>query len=526
MTATDPGFTRARTRPQAGRAPRSWLRAVDAVVGVALSLAVLAVHPLHYMLRTPYWFDEQWVAVSTRVSITKLALVSCVSPVGFTFLIRLVPGTGPERFRLVVLFLAAGAVGTGYLLGRELRLAPVVTGTLVGGAVLLAPMFSRVISLKPYMGDALVTLLMFLLLARLESRWTRRRLIALATTGALLTLVSNGALFVTPSVLAALFIATAARRQWRRVVEVTVAGAASGAAMGIVFLVFVARHQNPSLEAFWSDFFVPTDTSAYDWTLRRLEDIAPFLGTRHVPVIVALAVLGLATLVRLERYALALAAPLLVLVAIAASAAQRYPFLDLRTSIFWLVAVVVLMAVGVAGVIAALARLHLAVAAVALIAVGATWIHQTQPYFAAHTIKYEPLRAEVRYLDAHREPGDVVLVSFPALWGYAFYERAVQISVIDVPEPDVGFPDFRPVLHDRDTVVARSRDPRAIRAAFASARRRVAAARDGARLWIVLSHTQKHEQRAWRAALAGTDARFLIRTPGRFEGLLVLTNVP
>ena len=70
--------------------------------------------------------------MSTRVSLTQLPLVSCVSPIGFTFLIRLIPGTGLERYRLLVLLLAAGAVGAGYLVGRELRLVPVVTGMLVG----------------------------------------------------------------------------------------------------------------------------------------------------------------------------------------------------------------------------------------------------------------------------------------------------------------------------------------------------------------------------------------------------------
>src|SRR5947208_295708 len=124
MTAIDPGRARAgpgAAHPRVGRMIGARMWWADVIAGVSLSLAVLAVHPVHYMLRAPYWFDEQWVALSTRVSLARLALVSCVSPVGFTFLLRLVPGSGPERYRLLVLLLAAGAVGTGYLLGRELR---------------------------------------------------------------------------------------------------------------------------------------------------------------------------------------------------------------------------------------------------------------------------------------------------------------------------------------------------------------------------------------------------------------------
>jgi hypothetical protein len=179
---------------------------VNAIVGSALSLAVFVVHPVHYMLSAPYWFDESWVVLSTRVSLTKLPLVSWVSPIGFTFLLRLVPGSGEERYRLIVLFFAAGSVAAGYLLGRELQLIPVVTGMLVGGGLLLAPMFAQVMTLKPHVGDAFVTLVMLVLLARLETCWTRRRLAALAAAGILGMLLSHTSLFVTAAVVGSLVI--------------------------------------------------------------------------------------------------------------------------------------------------------------------------------------------------------------------------------------------------------------------------------------------------------------------------------
>src|SRR5213078_939753 len=97
---------------------------------------------------------------------------------GFTYLIRLVPGAGELRYRMIVLVFAAAAVVLGYLLGLELRLTPArahtrgrsraterllrrVTAVVVAAGVLLAPMYSRVMILKPYVGDTVVTLLLF-----------------------------------------------------------------------------------------------------------------------------------------------------------------------------------------------------------------------------------------------------------------------------------------------------------------------------------------------------------------------------
>src|SRR3954454_16715234 len=93
-------------------------RAIDAAVATGLGLLVLVVHDVGYLLRQPYWLDESWVAVSTKVAWRDVPLVSASSPLGGTVLLRLVAAGGPERQRLVPLAFAGLAVALAYLLLR------------------------------------------------------------------------------------------------------------------------------------------------------------------------------------------------------------------------------------------------------------------------------------------------------------------------------------------------------------------------------------------------------------------------
>src|SRR3954447_25363769 len=167
--------------------------ALDAGVATVLGLLVLAVHDVGYLLRQPYWLDESWVAVSTKVAWRDLPQVAASSPLGWTVLLRLVPVGGPERQRLVPLAFAALAVAVAYLLLRSFgsgRLASALAG---GGPVLLAPAMLARADLKQYTADAAVFLLLWLALSRLEARWSRQRLVQLSALVALSPLLSTAA---------------------------------------------------------------------------------------------------------------------------------------------------------------------------------------------------------------------------------------------------------------------------------------------------------------------------------------------
>jgi hypothetical protein len=239
---------------------------------------------------------------------------------------------------------------------------------------------------------------------------------------------------------------------------------------------------------------------------------------------------GIATLVSLRRVALALVVPILLILTMAASAMHRYPFLglyELRTQLFWLVGVLILMAIGVTGIIRFLGRRHLVLGAVALVLISALWLREVAPDLRHRVLPQEPLRHHIDYLRAHQDPGDIVLLNFASAWGYAFYRGGTRFAIAKVANPPDGFPDFIPTFpRDRRVVVDPSGTDADIRFALATAERR--AHQLGARrIWIVLSHIAPSERRAWRDALASSDVEIRRRDEqGQSLFLLHVTPAP
>jgi hypothetical protein len=119
---------------------RRWAhpKLIDAVIVVALAGAVFVVHDVGYALDHPFWLDESWVADSLRAPLGRLPFLTSSTPLGFSFLLRLIPGAaGSQRARLVPLVFCSLAAVAGYVLGAELRLNRYLSGLMVGAAVLV-----------------------------------------------------------------------------------------------------------------------------------------------------------------------------------------------------------------------------------------------------------------------------------------------------------------------------------------------------------------------------------------------------
>jgi hypothetical protein len=479
---------------------------IDICLAVAVGLCVLAVHDVPYLLRHSFWVDEAWVAETVRARIGLTPSLASSTPLGWTFLLRLVPFGGPERLRLVPLGFAALAAATGYLFGRELRLTPFVTGILTGAAALLSPAMLVRDDLKQYTAEAFACLVLWLLVARIENEWRLWRLITIAATASVGMLFANTVIFVGVAAMASLALECLVTRHYRRLAEVAAASAGMLVVSLAIYLTLVRPQITHNLVTYWAPFYMPTRSAsaALSFVNLELHRLAPYMG---FPLVVdaVLALAGIAALIWLRRFALAAMFPIMLAIAIAASAAREYPFGDLRTSTFWLVMVPVLMAVGVAAAGRLAARIDrrapLVVAAVAL----AVWVPVTDTYIRSHPIPNEDVHSEVTYLDAHFRPGDVVIVSYGASFGFAYYyPQAPSFPVGDGPNGHVvAYPQL-PWM-----VVMTARRAVDIANALAAARAKIAAESAGARgrIWIVRSHQTRTEIRAWRRDLAGDRVR-------------------
>jgi hypothetical protein len=475
-----------------------------------LGLLVLTVHDVGYLLRQPFWNDEAWVAVTTRFPLSALPATTSSTPIGWSFLARLLTVGHSQSARLLPLAFAGIAVVTGYWLARRLdwpgRAPAVAAGVLAGAAVLLGPAMLVRDDLKQYTADACVAMLILAAMARLERQWSRAGLVLLSVSVWGGMLLSHTAAFTGAAALGALCLVQLVRRDWRRLAEAVAAGLASAVLGLAVYEAFDARAVVPGLTAYWQDYFVPRNGlhAAISFVIRHFELIHRDFGLGPSWLAVPLVLAGLITIARLGRPATALAVVALWPEMLALSVLRKYPFLDLRTSTFLITVTAVVAAIGVAGICAALrARLRdgalatISAAIVAAIALAAFGL-AARPYVRSHQIPYEDIRQQTQTVARLAGPLDPIVVSSNSNWGFAYYWADGQPGRRPSSGNLQGYQAYFPG-QPRIIVVA-NRDVPAVAAAMSQALGQ-ARRHSCARIWLVRTHVDTAEHAAWIAVL-------------------------
>lgn len=496
-------------RPAARRFAVPFVYRFDVLLAGLLAVATFVVHDIGYMFSQPYWTDEGWVAIATRLPLTDLLQVSGSTPVGWSLLLRLVFAGGPERLRVVPLLFSVSTVVSAYVLGRSLPWRGLLVSRICAGLAATAVLLSRSSllrgDLKQYTADAFVAVIVLCLVSRLEKEWTRRRLITLGVVAVAGFLLSSAAAFVAAAAFGSLLIVVLVRRQWSRAVETAIVGLGSGAALAVVFIVCYLPGRPPGLTDFWSAYYLPLqDGWAASWAFLRkgTTQLANFVGMGPLMVLVVLALTGTLTLSRLGRPGTALFAPVLLAEMLVLSGTRQYPLFDLRTSHFISMVIAVTAAIGVAGVTALLARTGPWLPA--LVAVLAVTLMVLNPDVRSvlrnHNIPAEDVRTPALYIAAHLQPGDVVVVNMLSNWAFAYYW------------PD-GEPGFEPVTTNLpqflatiasppDVLMAADRTRVAIDEVIARAAAAAAARGPAGRIWFVHQHYVPSESAIYAAAIA------------------------
>jgi len=246
-------------------------RALDAVAVVLCLASVPVVHRVGPVLRAPYWLDESWVALSSKAPLGALPTTTSSTPIGWTFLVWLVPPHGQIQ-RLIPLAFLAGSVVAGYAFGRVLG-SP-LCGAAGAAAVLLLPAQQARHDLKQYTADAAVALLLFALLAWAESAWSGRRAAILGSAVVGGMLVSHAAALAGVAVLAGLLVWSARRR---RVAGALAAAGCTAAGMALVHLLADRPARNPALAGYWAGWF-PSPAALPRYVVERLGELRPAIG--------------------------------------------------------------------------------------------------------------------------------------------------------------------------------------------------------------------------------------------------------
>jgi hypothetical protein len=467
-----------------------------AVLAVA-ALAVWARRP-GYLLHHSLWLDEAWVADSVRARLGQLPELTASTPIGWSALLRLVPPVGPpERLRLVPLAFGVAAVVPAWLAGRWL--APAwrgrAAGVLLAAAVALAPAALARHDLKQYSADALVTLVVLVLVGWADRDGGRRPLLALAGVGAAGMLLSHVTAVAVAAGLAAVALRHLACRRWRSLAATALTAVATWLAQAIVYVRFSAPGNNAFLHDWWAADFVPTGRGAGPaaaFVGQRLADELARTGLGPWPVVLALALGGVAALWLAGRPGAAMFGPLVAAALLAAGLARAYPFLDARTSLFFTVLLTTYAAAGMIGLAARLARRPPgAVLAAAILVAAALPVAPAALEAAASPMPTANVREQIDYVLAHRRPGDVVLVNHGAQFGFAYYwpeqPSFLPTDATTAVRFRVDYPDRR------DVVVAHRKDP----VVMATAVDRAMAA-DPGRIWVVLGFASPAGLAEWR----------------------------
>lgn len=493
---------------------RAWLKAhVTAVHLTLFAVAGLLWHSPAYMLRTPYWLDEAWVADSLRAPLSDLPRLTSSSPIGFTFLIRLVPPFfGEQRARVVPLLFAAAIAPVAYLLGRELDARHRLTALLLGFAGVVLPATMRH-DLKQYPADAFVAVALLLLTARAERLRTRRALAQLTAAGVAGLLVSHTTALVMAAAYSALVVAWLTRRAWRDLVDSVVAGAVFVAALALDYVALARRGHTHALTHYWEPFYVPRNHRAPGFIREHASTAVRYVGPQNSWVAFALILGGVVALWLAGRRAAALLLPALTVGMVMAAAAWLYPLWDGRTSAFFFAVETLVAVIGVA----ALARLvaermppaGYAVALAAAIGLTAASVHLDQP------VIYDGSREAARWVESHRDPRDPIVVDSRLAYGWAYYWREDKPHWVAAPDRTVGFePAYAPgatvrVVRDAGTDAG----PASVAATLAASPTGTA--------WFLIAHKNRYHDYVAAARAAGIVER---RSDGEFYELIRVTR--
>ncbi|MFM8237373.1 MAG: hypothetical protein ACKOBG_06425 [Actinomycetota bacterium] len=493
----------------------------DAALLTAVVAVGTLVHPIGEQLDRPYWRDETWVAALARAPFGSIGGLNGSTPTGFMALVKFVPDSWPQGGRLVALAFTALGVAAAYVLVRRLawpsatiaRAAATAAGLVVG----LAPATVQRNDLKQYTADACCALVLLIVADAVDRE---RPPYAVWWLGLALLAVFP---FSTVAVFTgfAVFVGIGVRRLVARDLIGFAYAFGTGVGAGGLVLWWLAAVVLPAQPESLRDYWAPAylhgsfgDVMTTVWS--RLDAVSPRIGLAPLLAIALLAA-GVVVLARLGSVAVAIAVPVLVVEMIVLGATDRYPFLDVRTSHFLFIVVLVTATIGVAGAVAALAHRRRALAIIVGVVVLGAYAAQARPYAGKLWIWDEDTRGQTEAVAGALRPGDVVVVGRGADYGFAYYWPAGRLDFRTADGPT----GFRVRVRDVPALYAPDRTPDALADTMVDAVGLWRAAPDGARIFVVRSHLARGEDRIWSDVFAALGVRPRRLDVGR-EPLLVI----
>lgn len=456
-------------------------------------VSALLVMPVAYMLNHPFWYDEAWVAVGTRSPLSYLPPIAFSAPAGWALLIR-IPVPGEQGMRMFTLAFTAAAAYTAFLLGRDLGGEAKRDRLLVGGvaalAVLMSPWSLLRIDLKHYTAEAFMGLLVLWLAGRVEEGWERRRLLILAATAAVFSVLGWGSMFVSVGVFIALLGLACFQRNWGAARDVVLAGGSLAVVYGVVWW-FLLRPFTWVISDYWGDAYLGGGVvGVLRQTWRRYSELMVYYPPGARLVALGLFLWGLVTIAR-RQPATALSVVLTGMFMVVLGRLELYPFLDRRTSHFVLIMFIAVVGIGAGSIAVKLLARSPKAGSILAVGLAGLLVWAGMPWFNRPSLANEDVRSQVRHIEAQRAEGDVIVVSLLARYGFGYYWKGGRLTFDRTVH-------FTPRVVDDGVILYELGD---ISDTLAEAMQLARAPGGSGRIWVVRTHLFRWTPE-WEAAYA------------------------
>jgi len=505
------------------------LLAAFVVAGVVLRVA-------QYAVNRSFWADESWLALNiVQRSLGGLSGslgFNQAAPIGFLAVEKVagaVFGYSEYALRVFPLLCGIAALPAFVWLARR-----IVSPPAAAFAVLLLSVSDALIyyssELKPYETDVLAAVLITAAgveLVRDRRPGDRRAVYVAAAIGLVALPFSFAAAFIAVSVAATLAAALFLERRWRGWNAVAVVAVMTLAALALAaFAASRVRHVRQSFEGSGSRFMGVSGSSSPLHAVNVFAtDLAAGLGLPQArpwnqieKVAFVCMLLGAVVLIRRQwKHAALLLLPFVLV--FAAAGVHVYPLL-VRTVLFLLPVVALLIAEGVTAVgrlVPHRLGVVAAVAVAALLAAGPVSLAATH---LVHPRKHEEIKPVLEYMRREWRPGDVLYVHFGAQYALLYYE---ECGCLDLASPRTGGELWPlravPMGGTQESPAARSRASTVVVGRYhgndqSAYFRELPTARHARRVWFLYTHLSGDSQVAVADALLRRLATLGTRVDG------------
>ncbi len=382
------------------------------------------------------WLDEAWVANAiSESSLQKIIQGSLTAPLFFVFTIHLIVTffANNEFFiRLLPCLFGIGAIAVFYLIIRK-HTGKIATLISLGMLSFSYNAIHYSQELKQYTAAMFFTILLIFLCEKIIAHNRMHNWILLVLFCMIGLGFDHSIIFILPPVFVVLLIFCFQNQEWKKLFI-------SGSIVFVfsaLFFLFHMRHQISSnlanIQSYWMPYYPKTSSFLVftKWLSRSTQKMLDFFSFPYFPVSLIIIIVGLSLFYKKSKKRFIIYVLLPVLLVLAASFLQRYPYGGTRLMLFIAPLLYLSFGKGLDFIFIKLRRGRLTVPLLILIVFISFSPVSTFVNMAKHPFRLEEMRPLLDKLERRIRPGDQIYVYYGAYEAFKYYYKTKYYRMVD-----------------------------------------------------------------------------------------------